>query len=93
MRCRTLAVKAAALWNLGLNPSEKLLAHVNAISALFQERLSQMEFAQRATVRVKGLAIAVQLKDSLRRKIGKPLPGERVASNDPEKRADKCSRL
>jgi adenosylmethionine-8-amino-7-oxononanoate aminotransferase len=42
----------------------KLLAHVNAMGAWFQERLAQMNFKQRAAVRAKGLAIAIQLKDS-----------------------------
>lgn len=60
-----LAVEAAlANVRYWIRHKKKLLAHVNAMSALFQERLSQVNFKQRASVRAKGLAIAVELKNS-----------------------------
>jgi acetylornithine/succinyldiaminopimelate/putrescine aminotransferase len=37
---------------------------VNAINTVLAERLAQMEFKQRPTIRAKGLAIAVELDDS-----------------------------
>lgn len=56
----------AALTNIRywIKHKNKLLAHVSAMSALFQERLSQIEFQQRASVRIKGLAIAAEFKNS-----------------------------
>jgi len=42
---------------------KKILAHVNAMSALFQERLARLTFNQRPEIRVKGLAIAVEFED------------------------------
>jgi acetylornithine/N-succinyldiaminopimelate aminotransferase len=60
-----LAVEAAlANVRFWIRHKKKLLAHVNEMSALFQERLSQIHFKERATVRVKGLAVAVQFENS-----------------------------
>jgi adenosylmethionine-8-amino-7-oxononanoate aminotransferase len=60
-----LAVEAAlANVRYWIRHKTKLLAQVNAMSALFQERLAQIEFEQRPTVRAKGLAIAVEFDDS-----------------------------
>jgi acetylornithine/succinyldiaminopimelate/putrescine aminotransferase len=56
-----LAVEAAlANVRSWIRHKTKLLAHVNAIGTVFAERLAQIEFKQRSTVRAKGLAIAVE---------------------------------
>ncbi|HEX4629722.1 MAG TPA: aspartate aminotransferase family protein [Chthoniobacterales bacterium] len=56
----------AALTNVRywIKHKNKLLVHVDGMSALFQERLSQIEFQQRASVRIKGLAIAAEFKNA-----------------------------
>jgi len=60
-----LAVEAAlANVRYWMRHKTKLLAHVNAISTVFAERLAQFEFKQRPTIRAKGLAIAVEFDDS-----------------------------
>jgi len=60
-----LAVEAAlANVRYWIRHKTKLLAHVNEISAVFAERLAQIEFKQRPTIRAKGLAIAVEFDDS-----------------------------
>jgi 4-aminobutyrate aminotransferase-like enzyme len=63
---KTLDGFIAGLANLRfmIKQKKKLFAHANAISASFQERLSQIKFKQRAAARVKGLALAVERKDS-----------------------------
>jgi acetylornithine/succinyldiaminopimelate/putrescine aminotransferase len=42
---------------------ERLLGNAAKLSAYFAERLSQIRFSQRATIRVKGLAIGIDLED------------------------------
>ena len=60
-----LAVEAAlANVRYWIRHKTKLLAHVNAISTVFAERLAQIEFKQRPTIRAKGLAVAVEFDDS-----------------------------
>lgn len=60
-----LAVEAAlANVRYWIRHKTKLLAHVNAMSTVFAERLAQIEFKQRPTIRAKGLAIAVEFDDS-----------------------------
>lgn len=60
-----LAVEAAlANVRYWIRHKTKLLAHVNAISRVLAERLAQIEFKQRPTIRAEGLAIAVEFDDS-----------------------------
>jgi adenosylmethionine-8-amino-7-oxononanoate aminotransferase len=59
-----IAVEAAlANVRYWIRNGKKLLAHVNAMSALFQERLARLTFNQRPEIRVKGLAIALEFED------------------------------
>jgi adenosylmethionine-8-amino-7-oxononanoate aminotransferase len=59
-----IAVEAAlANVRYWIRNEKKLLAHVNAMSALFQERLARLTFNQHPEIRVKGLAIAVEFED------------------------------
>ena len=60
-----LAVEAAlANVRYWIRHKRKLLAQVNAMSALFEDRLARINFKQRQIVRAKGLAIAVEFDDS-----------------------------
>jgi 4-aminobutyrate aminotransferase-like enzyme len=60
-----LAVEAAlANVRYWIRHRTKLLVHVNAMSTVLVERLAQIKFKQRPTIRAKGLAIAVEFDDS-----------------------------
>lgn len=59
---RSVDVSIAALCYL-MKHKDRLLQNAALLSDYFAERLSQIEFKQPATVRVKGLAIAIDLED------------------------------
>jgi acetylornithine/succinyldiaminopimelate/putrescine aminotransferase len=59
---RSAELAIAAVRYLGKH-KDRLLRNAARLSDYFAERLSQMPFKQRATVRVKGLAIGIDLED------------------------------
>lgn len=69
----------AAIANLRwiLKHQATLLAHVNAMSEYFCERLSHIKFKREATLRISGLAIGITLGDSDTLNVFKPNAGER----------------